>query len=111
MQVSAIEMTAIASRKHWRAEAAVTIVDTVTGGAPLPGATVIGDWTFQPASGPSVALGSTTAVTDSNGIAWLLSPKRRANQNDMFLFEMIGATIVDGQFDSSGPSSDSVPVP
>ncbi|MCZ6587095.1 MAG: DNRLRE domain-containing protein [Alphaproteobacteria bacterium] len=110
MKVFAIGMEAIASRKHWRAEAAVTIVDTVTGGVPLPGAMVIGDWTFQPASGPSVALGSTTAVTDSNGIARVLSPKRRANQNDMFLFEMIGATIVDGQFDSSGPSSASVPV-
>ncbi|MCZ6840365.1 MAG: DNRLRE domain-containing protein [Alphaproteobacteria bacterium] len=110
MKVFAIGMEAIASRKHWRAEAAVTIVHTANGGLPLPGAMVIGDWTFQPASGPSVALGSTTAVTDSNGIARVLSPKRRANQNDMFLFEMIGATIVDGQFDSSGPSSASVPV-
>jgi hypothetical protein len=101
MHATTPTMTAIASRKHWLAEAAlpVTEADNVT---PVSGATVIGDWTFQAVGDQPVALGSTSAVTDSLGIARVLSPKQRANLGDTFTFVLMGVSKTNAQFESFG---------
>ncbi len=94
-------MTAIASRKHWSGEAAVPITEA-DDATPVSGATVIGDWTFQAVGGQPIALGSTSAVTDSLGIARVLSSKQRANAGDTFTFVLVGVTKPNAQFESTG---------
>jgi hypothetical protein len=103
-------MTAIQARKHWRGEAALLIIDADTL-VPVPGATVTGTWAFATPGGSSSALGSTSAVTGSDGIAYVLSPKERAGPGDMFIFSLVGVTKTDGVFDSTGPVEGTAFVP
>jgi hypothetical protein len=110
MHTSTLVMTAIQARKHWRGEAALLIIDADTL-VPVPGATVTGTWAFATPGGSSSALGSTSAVTGSDGIAYVLSPKERAGPGDMFIFSLVGVTKTDGVFDSTGPVEGTAFVP
>ncbi len=58
-----------------------------------------------------VALGSGSAVTDQFGVAGLLSPKRRADPSDIFIFDLIGVSLSGTDFDTGGPSTGSASVP
>ena len=110
MHVSSLDVIAVQSRKHWRGEATILIVDANTG-QPVSGATVTGGWTFEPAGGGSSDLGSTSAVTASDGIARVLSPKERADPGDGFRFDLIGVTHADGEYEPAGPESGTGTVP
>ena len=112
MQVSSILVSAVPARKRWQADAAVTVIDIANNSnAVVPGATVTGDWQFL-SGGQTVALGSTSAVTDSSGVAHVLSPKRKAATGDVFSFTLLGVTKPDGQLDNtSGESSGGVIIP
>jgi hypothetical protein len=112
MQVSSIAVSPLPARKRWQAEAAVTIIDTADGNALVPGASVMGEWTFQSGGSSPVVLGTSNAVTDAAGVARVLSPKRKANSGDVFTFNLVGVTKTDGTLDtSSGPSSGSTMIP
>ncbi|NKB49626.1 MAG: DNRLRE domain-containing protein [Alphaproteobacteria bacterium] len=109
MKVSSIVVMPLAAQKRWQAEAEVTVVDTPDGNL-IPGATVTGNWTFI--SGSTVDLGNASAVTDGSGVARLLSPKRKANSGDEFIFTLTGVTKTDGALDNSeGQSTGSALVP
>lgn len=111
MQVSSITVSPLPARKRWQAEAAVTIIDTANSNALVPGATVTGEWTFQSGGGSPIVLGTANAVTNSAGVARVLSPKRKANSGDVFTFNLVGVTKSGGTLDtSSGPTSGSTPI-
>jgi PKD repeat protein len=73
--VSAIDMAVVPTHGGVAAEAAVTVVDT--DGNAVPGATVTGQW-----DGPKS--GTDTAVTGSDGVARLNSPKVRGSFTYVF---------------------------
>jgi chitodextrinase len=112
MQVSALSVAVIPSRKHWRGQASVTVVDIGgTGTPPVSDAMVTGAWQLQKAGGAVVDLDSASGVTDADGLALILSPKQRAGSEDRFLFQVTGVTRPGSDYDPGGVTSGSAIVP
>ena len=97
-------MSVAADRKHYRGTAEVTVALVGNDEAVINGATVTGDWEFQPAVGQPTLLGSASETTDTMGVATLRSPKKRANAGDEFRFTVTGVRHPGGTY--LEPSSD-----
>ena len=111
MQVSALSVTAVQSRKHWRGQADLTVTDIGGTGGPVAGATVTGDWQLHDADGSVADLGSVSGVTDTQGATVIVSPKRRAGSGDSFLFQVTGVSLAGSDYDSGGVTSGFAEVP
>ncbi len=82
MHVASIDMTATKKGPFATVEAAVKIVDA--DGAPVPEATVSGQWTY-----PKGSVSATSAATDTNGIAKFKLKRVAASSGDTFTFTVI----------------------
>ena len=74
-------------------------------GSGIPGASVTGDWEFQPVGGAIESLGGAGATTDSVGEAWLAPSKKRANSGDLFLFTVKDVAHPTGNYVETTPTT------